>query len=322
LQHTFIEHPTPVGRPAYEDAVRRMQERLVTQPGLKAVYQIGGVSTPGVSDIDMVVVFDDEATCPLDPLADLSADDRYLFIHSLYGSGASHFRAAQRHSFFHNYKLLWGTDLLDPAAVPAGEAEARLKAQVALEYLLKMYISLVMQRVYHVFKVRSFFLHVKAIQYDLDFLGVDAGALYDLTQQFIRWRASWFDERPAPRELNTGLEAFFEALQGFLRAQLGRHHFYLPERRRYRLARCMWLEPGPDLGFRHEGTALPAVFSRLGSLYYKLQNRLNRFYFTCPVHDDMPEVLAQRFALIDDMKRHNRRHLPHFETLSSSLHLT
>ena len=49
---------------ALEEAVEAMADRIAAQPGVLAVYQVGSVSTPGVSDIDMFAVFEDDVPSP------------------------------------------------------------------------------------------------------------------------------------------------------------------------------------------------------------------------------------------------------------------
>jgi hypothetical protein len=44
---------------AYRVAIGRTVDRLSRYPEIAAIYQIGGISTPGISDIDLVVVFRD-----------------------------------------------------------------------------------------------------------------------------------------------------------------------------------------------------------------------------------------------------------------------
>lgn len=318
--YKLIDPPIATDVSAYERALDDAVARLQAAPGVAAMYQIGGVSAPGISDLDMVVVFDDTAHADGQTVPALRADHPYLFIHNLYGATRRHFAQAQRFSFFHNYRLLWGDDVRTDEGRQPAEDVAVLKRQIALEYLVKLYVSMVLQRAYRAIKVRSFLLHAKAVAYDLDFLDVEGGTLYDLTQQFIAWRGVWFGAAPSPGEFRDAFDRFFDALVAFLREALAREPFYLPGEAPYRVAKTLWLAPGDDLGFRRSGLRLPAALSVLGNRYVKLANRLNRFDFTVPVADGPPPpVLAERFRLVHEMARHNRQHLPGFDALTSSL---
>lgn len=68
----------------YSTAVSQYAERLGGQPGVVGVFQIGSVSAPGVSDLDLVVLLEDEGPVPGPALLDivsLNAETRYLFMH-------------------------------------------------------------------------------------------------------------------------------------------------------------------------------------------------------------------------------------------------
>lgn len=317
---SIIDRPHYVSPERYDEALHAMTDRLRVQPGVRAVYQIGGVSTPGISDLDMVVVFDDGARGPHDFTRDLSADENYLFIHQLYGSSVSLFRRAQRSSFFHNYRLLHGEDLLDGALRPSPQAEQQLKQQIALEYLIKMYINVVLQREYRTLKLRSFLLHAKAIAYDLNFLSITSGTLYDMTHRIIEWRARWFEAPPSRAELLESFQDYSDQIEQSLCALLRTHAFAWGRGGSHRVARSITLMPGPHLRSHRRGFRLPAGLGVLGSRFVKLQNRLNRFVFEVPVEQGKPPAaLAERYALVRDMQAHKAEALPGFAVLTSSL---
>ena len=110
----FLPDDLPVRHAAadYSLAVEEMVARLSSIQEIVALYGIGGVGAPGISDLDMVAVVRDGATLALDPCSGLDASGRYLFIHTLYGASVSQFKAAQSFSFFRPYRLLYGEDLL------------------------------------------------------------------------------------------------------------------------------------------------------------------------------------------------------------------
>ena len=62
-----------------------------------------------------------------------------------------------------------------------------MKVQVALEFLLKFYVTLGIQRAYGVIRMRDVLLHVKALQYDLEFLGINEGAVHDGINKVLAW---------------------------------------------------------------------------------------------------------------------------------------
>ncbi len=202
------------------------------------------------------------------------------------------------------------------------EEETRLlKTQIAIEYLIKLYINLLTARAFRVLRLRSFLLHVNAVRYDLDYLRATSGPLFELTDQMTTWRREWLDHAPDADEFQEALGAFFHVLAEFLDDAIAKDRFYLPERARYRAKRSIWLQSGDSLGFKHSGVLLPSLLRGLGGRrYFKIQYRFNRFYVSVPITTQpIPPILAQRFQLQQEMKDYNRRNLPNFATLASSL---
>jgi|SRR5690554_1665280 len=319
MAYRLIDHPVAVSRGIYEEAVSRMVGRLTRQPDVVAIYQIGSVSTPGISDLDLVVVFEDDRSCTYNPRQDLSDAERYLFIHQLFGVPRSLFVKAQQYSFFHNYKLLWGRELRSRKGSENPGCERLLKVQIALEYLVRMYMSLVLQQTYKVVRLRDFMLHARAVQYDLEFLDLSSGPLHELTHRVIGWRENWFGQDIRPSEVCLLIDRFAQELENFLRCAVREKRLYFPRDEEYRPARCLRLRNGKELAFQREGWLIPAAFSLLGRRYVKLQNRLNRFTFSLPIQfEDVPDLLEARFQFVEDAHHYNRRHLPHFEPLVSS----
>ena len=69
---TFIDYPKFVPRAEYDKAIDRMVEKLKKIQGIVSVYQIGSINDPGISDIDLVAVFEDKISCNIDPRDNLS----------------------------------------------------------------------------------------------------------------------------------------------------------------------------------------------------------------------------------------------------------
>jgi len=93
-------------------------------PFVKAIYQLGSVGQPGLSDLDVIVVVDDV----VDPLAmnKLSVFQsqkdplfRYLFIHDIYLFNESSFKQIHYIHYSNRLQLLYGNDLLNPEYEPA-----------------------------------------------------------------------------------------------------------------------------------------------------------------------------------------------------------
>ena len=110
----LIEYPKKSDLSCYEQAITRVTDQLMqADTGCVAVYQVGGVGSPGISDIDLVAVFADETEFQINPISQLPENLKYLFSHNLFGSSKSLFRESHQFTFFHNYKHLAGESLLE-----------------------------------------------------------------------------------------------------------------------------------------------------------------------------------------------------------------
>lgn len=316
----LTDYPRFVPVSAYDLAIERMVGKLRQQDGLVSIFQIGSINSPGISDIDMLVVFEDRVKCSLNPVEDLSKSERYLFSHGLYGVSKTHFHEAQRFTFFHNYNLLWGDQLPSVQSDLSCEEIQTLKNQTALEYLLQMYISLTVKLTYGIFRIVGLLRHVNALRYDLQFLNISSGKLFDLIETLVSWRNNWFKNKPTTQMLKIWIDGFYKELSEFLREILHTTKFYLPEWANLRIARNMTLVPSKKFGYTHKGITLPAILGDLGRKYFNIQHRFNKFHFRIPVAtSDVPAILHSRFMFAREMKRANREAFPYFMPLTSSL---
>ncbi|MCX6276448.1 MAG: hypothetical protein NTV09_14710 [Bacteroidetes bacterium] len=317
----IIDFPHSIPEAAYRQALKSMTERVVRTKMAKAVYQVGGISSPGISDLDMVVVFQDNAMVEENLLAGLTKEEQYLFIHNLYGISERKFAEAEQFAFYHQYELLAGVDLRSHSRLPAPDIE-ELKIQIALEFMVKMHVTLFLQSSYGVLRMRDLLLHVKALQYDLDFLGVTGDKVNRHISQVLEWRNSWFKSLPAERDILAWWKAFYTDFDRLLRDKFASLPFYLPAQTSYSIAKNILLLPSEDrISSSHKGLILPKLLSLIGKKYFRLQNRLNRFQFNIPVKSDhFPDVIEKKFRFEKDIVDYNKKYLPHFLPITSSLH--
>lgn len=307
----------------YDLAIQKMVKKLRRQDGILSIFQIGSTNNPGISDIDMLVVFEDGIKCNLNPLEDLSKTDRYLFSHNLYGISKTSFFESQRYTFFHNYNLLWGEELLLGESDLSRDEIQVLKNQTALEYLIQMFVSSTIELTYGIVKVRGLLMHAKALSYDLEFLNVSTGRLFDLIQTIILWRNRWFDKRPDNQKLKKWIQEFYEELTALLEATLQTIEFYLPDWANLRIARNVKLVRSEKFGYMHNGIALPTMFGDLGRKYFNVQHRFNTFGFRVPITaSEIPDELCRRFSFVRNIKMEQSLNLPYFMSLTSPLNMS
>lgn len=318
----FTDYPVEVPMASYDAVIEKVLSALRDFPGLVAVYQIGGVTEPGISDVDLFAVFEHGRKCRREARHNLDKADRYMVMHSLFGASEQYWRELRTYTFFHNYQHLWGRELPVEPVSPGEEAIDALKRQIALEYLVKMYVNTVVENRYGICRVRSLLLHVKGLLYDLEFLGVNNGPLHELVTQVIAWRQCWFSDRIHETELLGWMQAFIVELEAFLREEFLRGPLYLPFSGPHALSRNLTLVPADEMAVEYKGISLPGVFGGLGRRYFNIQHRFNFFRFSVPAGrlDDSP-VIAARFDFLQRMRAYNDRYIPHFSPAASSLQI-
>ncbi len=302
----FFDHPRYIEPAIYESAVERVVESTVSDNDILAVYQVGSISTPGISDVDLLVVSADSPGLLTDPLKTLDPDQRYLFTHGLFSISAADVEGLRRFTLFHNYRLRWGQDVMESGKASHDPESDQLRTQVALEYLLSNFIGRTIEVKYNLVSLRKLMLSVHAIRYDLQFLGVTDGPFSELVDQMIAWRQRWFESRVDHDTLARWLARFNRELKVFLDLQLDQNHFSLAGDFPCKLSRHIRLRRTNHLAVNHRGlTSVP--FGLSGSHEKKLLNRLNRFTFNIPFQPATNSgFLSERISFFQGSNRKTR----------------
>jgi hypothetical protein len=316
----FCDRPEYIPSAEYDRALLFMRDVLVSYPDLNAVYQVGGIGNPGISDIDLVAVFENGAVCREDPLGSLPRLWRTLFCHGIYGVSRADFAKACRVSFFQGFRLVWGSDQASGLPHLTDDETAALKTQIALEYLFRWFVSLTVERTYRIIRLRGLFLHTKAALQDLDFLGVREGNLREAVLDIIQLRNLWFQDMATDDALRRRVENIYAHLKAFLWQAYSEKVFFAPRPGKISLARHLVIIPAAEFAVRHMGLTFPPSLVARRREYFNLQHRFNRFRFYLPLRDRLlPPIIQDAFSFHRKMGGHNRVTLPHFLPLSTSL---
>ena len=106
----IIDYPILKSESMYDAALHKKVDLLKTISGVSSIYQIGSVTTPGISDIDLLVIFKDNFYFFEDMMKDNNEIEKYLFTHKSYGINIHNFKQSTKFTFFHNYKILYGKE--------------------------------------------------------------------------------------------------------------------------------------------------------------------------------------------------------------------
>ncbi|MEM2146277.1 MAG: hypothetical protein QW279_13015, partial [Candidatus Jordarchaeaceae archaeon] len=235
------------------------------------------------------------------------------------GISRTHFENIHRYWYFHNLRLVWGEDLKHVREIISGNEGKLIKIQIALEYLLENYINLTIQKKYRVFKLRSLFQNLKAIKYDLEFLGVTSGKLYSMILQLINWLNCWFESPLEPLELLDWIDKFYDELASALSTFLNQTPIYIPPWGNCKLSRNISIKLNQNLSFKYAGICLPRPLLAVSKKTFNLNTRINSFTFFVPFNSDpRNRTLEERFVFFRQIKEYGKKYFPDYLPVISS----
>lgn len=166
----FINMPVYYNEKQYQQSIQKVIHYLSKFKEIVAIYQIGGTSAPGISDIDLIVVFnDDVASFQHSYLNILDAQDRYLFMHSIYGMPYNVFRKRELLIPMYDFKVLMGKEIAIDHFLTDDEKTALCKIY-SMEYLVINLFNLAAQLYIKQLKVRNLLCSLHALNYDFKIL--------------------------------------------------------------------------------------------------------------------------------------------------------
>ncbi|HCI58940.1 MAG TPA: hypothetical protein DFH96_09165 [Bacteroidetes bacterium] len=322
MKYKLIDKPHFVSHEIYNEVTDKLISKLASNANVIAIYTIGHVGNPGISDIDMLIIVKDNCKLTHNFRADMSDIEKYLFLHQPYACSESGFKKAETFSFFHNYNLVHGIDVRTSSKLNSTEIEI-LKKQTALEFLLKMFMQLYIQKKYRILRVRDLLLHGKALIYDLEFLNISSGNLYQLVQKVIEWRKEWFNKTPTDNDIIEWFESlFFELNLQFTQNKLF-SEISFPESKTYSIAKNITLKASSNnFSVSHSGFIVPMLNAISSKKGVRILNRFNSFHFDVPSSiKQTPSIITERFETEAMLRSYGKKFLPYFLPMTSSLHL-
>ena len=310
----ILNHPQFIERSEYNKLKDKIVSRFKNLPNIESIYQMGSVREPGISDLDVICVFKDESNCNINMRSEISDEEKKILTHSLFGIEKRYFKQALNYNLASNLNLLHGEDL-ETLTI----ANKNIERQVALEYMLRMYLSLSEQIFYGLVKLRSFLLLGKAIKFDLDLLNVTEGELFDLVNKILSFRSIWFTDIPSQKVLEDLIFSFQNELDLFLQKELKKGSFFLPtEKICFPEGYCV--EKSTRFEYFRKGFVLPSFFKLIGKKYINLQRRFGSVNYLIPFSIPAKNSdIDQRFHFGKKLYEINKENYPYFLPLNSSL---
>jgi hypothetical protein len=320
MNYRFVNRPEPIPLQEYGEAVAFLGEKFSQIEGLKTIYRFGNITTPGISDLDLLVVFKDNVRCTLTGFEDLPKRYKNVFTHGIMALKESHFSKNNYYTLWSRHSRVTGATCNAEVRERDSEADKALRFQTAIEFLVANYIDLKVQEDYGTFKLRSLLQHMKGIWYDLEYLEIQDSPLHAPLIELKAWIADWFKHTPSDAMLSNWIRKWMPEYDRFTQEILTKHPFFLPEMEDYTVAGNQILKRSEKLEYKRKGLLLPSGMSVIGKKYFNLQNKLNRFEFGMPITSRSPHpILAERFEFLKEIKKYNRTYLPGFMTMTTSI---
>tara|TARA_B110000967_G_scaffold40066_1_gene39877 strand:+ start:101 stop:1063 length:963 start_codon:yes stop_codon:yes gene_type:complete len=313
----LIDHPIKIAVEQYGNLKNKLVNQLLAHNSVLSVYQMGSVKEPGISDLDIICVFKNDSDCMLNLRKELSNDEKKVLTHGIFGLEERDLKQAISFNLLSNLKFLGGKNLnLNKNEVIFNQD---LRDQIALEYMMKMFITLDAQTKLGIVKLRSFLLLGKAIMFDLELLGIKNGNIFDFVNKVLYYRTIWYDDKPQEKKIEELILNFYVALEEILIKTLEEKQFFLPYNE-INLPGGFKILKGELFQKNHKGLVLPSMFQFLGKKYINLQYRLNKFTYRVPYKlPNNDTFLFDRFKFSEQMVIKNRKSFPYFIQVTSSL---
>ena len=311
MKYNLINFPVYYDRDKYQTAIDKAVEIISGEKSVKTIYNFGKIRNPGISDADILVVFEDNQSCNLNLLAQIGGNNRYYFTHTQLGMPESMLQQIYKYQLHVSLDLIYGQAVSFHKVNHTDEERLLLQKQIALEYMVNACLKNYRIRYDGTIKVRSLLLEAFAIRHDLKWLGITSGKLFDLIEQVVLWRNTWFENKPSNNEIVNWFENYCVELEESLKNIFSTYQFFIPkESLRYRDARILqsqkfFVSPLQFPSFIYK--FLPVLPQK----FIKKKVNMYNMYIPCKVAE--PEsFLAQRFSFLKECDSYNKKQLPHF----------
>ena len=305
----------------YIQNINKMVHFLSEKENVKSIHQLGSIGDPGISDIDILVIFKKGGGISEDPRNILDRTGRYLFTHQLFGLHEDLLDDAMEYSLFHNFKLLYGNQNI---IFDNNRISKEVKVQIAIEYLLKMFISLNIQKHSRIIKLRSFLLEAKAVAFDLEVLDLLESPLGKIIKKILLIRKEWFDNPLLDRKVVELFLKFLDELEQTIKIIIETESLVVPKIKEYQLSRSITLSNGSfKFNNSYKLSDLSSIIpTKLLKKYFGFINRISLTKVSFPIKEDYAGSALFKKSLYEKKAvQMNKIYAPKFISLKSPLKL-
>jgi hypothetical protein len=186
----LVSRPNPADLEDYARAVEEMETLLLGIPGIVAVYRTGGVSSPGISDIDRIAVVEGHGHVP-SIWSSLSERSRYLAMHTPFLVDRETFQRHRWFAYLEPLELSLGS-AVEVEDRPQPEYSERL---LGAESLMTCLLRLIKQTATGRLKVRQLLCELNNVRHGLGLARLDARdapSAWCVAEEIAELRTTWF----------------------------------------------------------------------------------------------------------------------------------
>lgn len=192
--YIILQEPQRYSRADYETVKNKIINMFKSHSDVISIYQIGSVSTPGISDLDLTLVFDDrkQRIDFRNYYNKLDGRDQYILMHGLFIITKNLFENMRYFYIPGDFKLLWGEQL----EIKPVEQIKLLEQLIVTEFILGLFFTILRALDTKVIKIRSLLCELSALKYDLEILGLNKNNFSDgrrLVDSISQLRQGWFE---------------------------------------------------------------------------------------------------------------------------------
>jgi hypothetical protein len=274
ISFRLINFPVYTPTNVYQHTIERISSYISKIPGFRSVYNVGNISDPGISDIDLLVIFSKDSHFKTNPLNILHNNEKYLFSHFLFGCTEDFIGKAAEYYPFNSLQKICGENFFFKNLAQANSSITR---QLALEFLTINYISRNIEYQSRIISIRNVFLSVKAILHDIKILEISDITLNQLIIDLIEIRKNWFLLKNSKEVFLKWYQEFIVIFNSFFESYNANYPIFLTDSNELWYSRNVKLRKNSEPFFKAK-RFLPTLYFTDKQLLLKRYTKFSSFY--------------------------------------------
>lgn len=200
MNYNLIDIPQYIHEDIYQTYIEKYIQNAKQVKGVIAIYQMGSISTPGISDIDIIVVVDGKFN-PYEyqklSAKGLFREDKianYLFIHDVVVIDVKSFENIEYIAYYSNLKLLYGEEIYINKV--SEETKKILGFAISVDFLISRLHQFKYLVRKNIFPIRGNIVRASSLKHTATLIG-ELGLKFDtnILEKTKEIRNTWFETK-------------------------------------------------------------------------------------------------------------------------------